>query len=260
VREATENYLDASWSDQTNYPLAGLLVNQALGAGRTVRTYNEETAEESGMVPSQYQAPASVFPDYDLHYPDTGREQGWDSEFQQFVSHHCTGELAAAYSSDCRLPSLEYVYLGEDHTTVVDEPGYPTIEAQVADNDYATAKIVDAVSHSPYWRSTLIVIVEDDPQGTGDHISQYRGFVALASPWVKRGFTTDVHYQWTSIVAAIDRLLGLPPISNLTAEARPLDDVFTNHPDFTPFTADPSGVSLYPFTPLPDAPVSIPTP
>ena len=250
-REDTENYLDSSWSDQANYPRAGLLVDQVLGAGLSVRTYNEELAQQSGLLPAQYQAPTSVFRNYDLSYPDTDREQGWESEFNQFAAHDCTGELGATYGTDCQLPSLEYVYLGEDHTTVEDKPGYPTIEAQVADNDYATARLVQAVSHSPYWSSTLIVIVEDDPQGTGDHVSAYRGLVALASPWVKRGFTTDVHYQWSSIVAAIDRILGLPPLSDYVATARPLDDMFTWQPDYTPFTADASGVTLYPFTPLP---------
>jgi len=259
-REVPENYLDASWSDQANYPTAGLLVSQALNAGRTVRTYNEETAQQSGLLPAQYQAPTTVFRNYDLGYPDTDRAAGWESEFNQFVAHDCSGQLAATYGSDCTLPSLEYVYLGEDHTTVYDKPGYPTVEAQVADNDYATARIVQAVSHSPYWGSTLIVIVEDDPQGTGDHVSAYRGLVAVASPWVKRGYTTDVHYDWASIVAAVDRLLGLPPLSDYVATSRPLDDMFTNRPSFTPFTADTSGVTVYPFTPLPASPVPLPLP
>jgi hypothetical protein len=253
-REVTENYLPSSWGDATNYPAAGILVEQAVNAGLSVRTYNEEIAQQSGLFPAQYQAPTSVFPNYDLSYSDTNREKGWESEFHQFVSHECTGELAVTYGADCQLPSLEYVYLGEDHTTVYDEPGYPTVEAQVADNDYATARIVDAVSHSPYWGSTLVVITEDDPQGTGDHVSAYRGLIALAGPWVKRGFITNVHFDWASAVGAIERILGLPPLSDYVAVARPLDNMFTWHPDLTPFSADTSGITLYPFTPLPSVP------
>jgi YVTN family beta-propeller protein len=258
-REATENYLGSSWSEKANYPVAGLLVDQALGAGMTVRTYNEETAQQSELLPAQYQAPTSVFRNYDLSYSDTDREHGWEAEFDQFVAHRCTGVLAVTYGADCQLPSLEYVYLGEDHTTVVDEPGYPTVEAQVADNDYATARIVQAVSHSPYWGSTLIVITEDDPQGTGDHVSAYRGLVAIASPWVKRGYATNVHYDWASAVGAIERVLGLTPLSDYVATTPPLADVFTNQPDFTPFTADASGITVYPFTPLPASPVPLPS-
>ena len=128
----------------------------------------------------------------------------------------------------------------------------------MADNDYATGRLVDAVSHSPDWASTLIVVVEDDPQGTGDHVSAYRGFVGLASPWVKRAYSTNATYGWSSVVGAVDRILGLPPITDYAAAARPLDDVFTATPDLTPLPADPSGTQLYPFTPLLASPVPLP--
>lgn len=250
-RSVIHGGMNDSWRDPTNYPATGLLVGQALHAGLTVRTYNEELAQQSGLLPSQYQAGTDVFPNYDLAVSDTRREQGWESEFRQFERHTCTGTLAKTYGANCQLPSLEYVYLGEDHTTVVDEPGYPTIQAQVADNDYATGRLIDAVSHSPDWASTLVVVVEDDPQGTGDDQSAYRGFIALASPWVKRGYISTTPYNLTSIVGAVDRVLGLPALTDYAATSRPLDDLFASSPDLTPFTADPSGALLYPFTPLP---------
>jgi hypothetical protein len=177
------------------------------------------------------------------------------TEFRQFESGRCTGALAEAYGSRCRLPALEYVYLGGDHTTVVDQPGYPTIPAQVADNDLATAQVIDAVSHSPDWRSTVVIVVEDDPQGTGDSRSAYRGPLVVASPWAKHGFVTDARYNLTSVVGAIDRMLGLPPLTDYARTSRPLDDLFANAPDQAPFTADPSAVrDRYPFTPLPGVP------
>ena len=248
--------LNDSWHDPTNYPRTGLLVEQAWRAGRSVRTYNEELAQQSGLLPARFQAGPDVFPNYDLKVSDTSREAGWEREFNQFEAHRCTGALAATYGADCRLPALEYVYLGEDHTTVVNEPGYPTIQAQVADNDYATAKVIDAVSHSPDWASTLVVVVEDDPQGTGDDQSAYRGFVAMASPWVKRGYVSTAPYNLASVVGAIDRILGLPPLTDFAATSRPLDDLFASEPDPTPFTADPSGVQTFPFVALPGVPPS----
>ena len=243
--------IDGDWHNPENYPSTGLLVGQALHAGLSVRTYNEELAQQSTLIPANVQAPTPVFPNYDLHVSDTSREMGWETEFSQFESHHCTGVLASTYGASCSLPSLEYVYLGEDHTTVVDEPGYPTIEAQVADNDYATGRVIDAVSHSPDWASTLVVVVEDDPQGTGDDLSAYHGFIALASPYIKRGYISTVHYELPSVVGAIDGILGLPPLTDYVAEARPLDDLFTTTADLTPFTADASGVGVFPFTALP---------
>jgi hypothetical protein len=247
-------HLNDSWHDPTNYPTSGLLVEQAWKAGLSVRTYNEELAQQSGLLPPQYQASTSVFPNYNLHVSDVVRERGWKSEFDQFEAHSCTGDLASTYGSQCSLPALEYVYLGEDHTTVVNQPGYPTVQAQVADNDYATGLLIDAVSHSPDWGSTLVIVVEDDPQGTGDHVSAYHGLLAVASPWIRRGEISSTPYNLTSAIAAIDRILGLPPITDFAATTRPLDDLFTSVPDLTPFTADPSGVQLYPFTPLPGQP------
>jgi YVTN family beta-propeller protein len=244
-------HLSDSWRDPTNYPSSGLLVEQAWKAGRTIRTYNEELAQQSGLLPSQYQASPSIFPNYDLRTSDVVREQGWEGEFNQFERHACTSALGTTYGPRCQLPDLEYVYLGNDHTTVVNEPGYPTVEAQVADNDYATAKLIEAVSHSPDWASTLVIVVEDDPQGTGDHVSAYRGLLALASPYVTRGVISTTNYDLTSAVAAIDRILGLPAISDYARTTRPLDDLFSSQPDLTPFVADSSGVQRYPFTPLP---------
>ncbi|HEX8074389.1 MAG TPA: bifunctional YncE family protein/alkaline phosphatase family protein [Thermoleophilaceae bacterium] len=240
-----------SWKDPENFPRGGTLADQAWKAGLSVRTYNMETVKDARLIPEELQADPAVFPNFDLHIPDSRREAGWESEFRQFEEHRCTGKLAATYGANCSLPDFTYVFLGGDHTTVVDEPGYPRIEAQVADNDYATGKLIDVVSHSSYWPSTLVIVVEDDPQGTGDHISAYRGLMAVASPWVKRGFITNASYNLASTVGAIDRILGLPPLTDYAATSRPLDDIFAPEPDYTPFDADGSGVASYPFVPLP---------
>jgi hypothetical protein len=250
------DHVSDSWHDPVNYPGTGLLTQQAHAARLTVRAYNEETAQQSHLLPDELQAPTSVYPNYDLKVPDVQREAGWEGEFRQFADHHCENDLARTYGTRCELPALEYVYLGGDHTTVVDEPGYPTIQAQVADNDLATAKVIDAVSHSPYWASTAVFVVEDDPQGTGDARSPFRGFLAVASPWAKRGYISHTPYNLTSVVGAIDRILGLPPITDFALTSRPLDDLFNDRPDFTPFSADGSGVARYPFTPLPGVPPS----
>jgi DNA-binding beta-propeller fold protein YncE len=244
-------HVNSSWRDPQNYPLGGTIADQAFRGGRSVRTYNMETAQQAKRIPKQFQADTSVFPNYNLHIPDSQREAGWESEFQQFESHHCTGALAATYGADCSLPAFEYVYLGGDHTTVTDQPGFPTLEAQVADNDYATGRLIDVVSHSSYWNSTLVIVVEDDPQGTGDHLSAYHGLMAVASPWLKRGYISTAPYNLASPIAAIDRILGLPPLTDYAATSRPLDDVFADSPDYTPFAADASGVAAHPFVPLP---------
>jgi hypothetical protein len=140
-----------------------------------------------------------------------------------------------------------------DHTSVTNQRGYPTLQAQVANNDYATGLLIEAVSHSPDWMSTLVVVLEDDPQSAGDTVSPWRGILAIASPWIKRGQISHVHYSQTSVIAAIDALLGLPPLTDYVATSRPLDDLFISdgHPDMTPFVADSTAVERFPFVPVP---------
>ena len=244
-------HISEAWRDRANIPPAGTLADQALRAGRTIRTYAMDTAEFARLIPPSVQASPTLYPRYDIHIADAKREAGWESEFHQFAMHQCAGALATTYGAHCNLPDFEYVYFGNDHTTTVNQPGYAPIEAQVADNDYATGKVIDTVSHSPYWASTLVIVVEDDPQGTGDHISPYRGLLAMASPWVKRGFISHAPYNLASVVAAIDRILGLPPLSDFAATSRPLDDLFASSPRMAPFSVDGSGVAAHPFVPLP---------
>ena len=45
--------------------------------------------------------------------------------------------------------------------------GAPTPAAQVADNDLAFGQIVEAISHSRFWKDTCIFAIEDDPQAAG---------------------------------------------------------------------------------------------
>ena len=63
-------------------------------------------------------------------------------------------------------PAFESVELMMDHfgqfkTNVA---GLNTPYLQISDNDYALGLLVEAVSHSPYWKDTAIFVLEDDSQ------------------------------------------------------------------------------------------------
>ena len=64
---------------------------------------------------------------------------------------------------------------------------------------------------------------------------------------------SDTSYSLTSVVGAIDHILGLAAITDFALTSRPLDDLFIDTPHYAPFSADGSGVALNPFTPLPGA-------
>jgi DNA-binding beta-propeller fold protein YncE len=136
------------------------------------------------------------------------------------------------------LARFTYILLPNDHTGGV-TPGNPTPETQVADNDYGVGILVDGLSHSEYWANTVILVLEDDPQGCLDHVDSHRSFLLAISPWAKRNHVSHVNTNYQSVFATITRILGVPPMGRPDASSAPLWDLFTATPDFEPWTAIP---------------------
>lgn len=139
------------------------------------------------------------------------------------------------------LADFTYLLLPNDHTLGT-QPGAQTPESMVADNDYAVGLLVDAVSHSPYWPETAIIVLQDDPQGCQDHVEAHRSFVLVISPWARRGYVSKAHGSFMSIFATLEAIFGVPPLGRPDAAASPLWDMFTATPDFTPYDALPRQV------------------
>jgi YVTN family beta-propeller protein len=137
------------------------------------------------------------------------------------------------------LPTLSLVRLPHDHfgSTSTAIAGLNTPSLQMSDNDYAVGKLVDTISHSPYWRNTAIFILEDDSQNGGDHIDSHRSFVYVISPYSKRGVTISTNYNTVNVLRTIEDLLGIEHLNQSDANAAPMADVFTHTPDFTPYSA-----------------------
>lgn len=134
-------------------------------------------------------------------------------------------------------PSFVSIWVPNDHTRGT-SAGAPTPVTMIADNDHATGLIVEAISSSPYWKDTVILIFEDDPQGVPDHVDAHRGPCLVVGPHVKRGHTSHVHYSFPSFHRTMGLILGLPPISRFDAKAAPFLDVFTEDPEnIEPYTA-----------------------
>ncbi len=132
-------------------------------------------------------------------------------------------------------PKFVYISLPNDHT-FGGAAGKPHPECMVADNDYGLGILVDAITHSKYWESTIIFVIEDDPQSAaGDHIDAHRSIALAISPWVKHNYLSSVHYSNPSLYRTIEMLLGIPPMNRNTATAAPMYDIFTSEPDFTPY-------------------------
>lgn len=131
-------------------------------------------------------------------------------------------------------PPFIYMLFPNDHHNGCQWP-YPSPESMVADNDEATGRLIDWLSHSEYWESTVVFVIEDDPQQGRDHIDPHRSILLVAGGWVKRNHVSPVHYSEPNIHATIEHILGLPPMTQFDEIAQPMWDLFADEPDLTPF-------------------------
>src|SRR4051795_13537354 len=98
----------------------------------------------------------------------------------------CFRQKFAMQVATSSVPAFNYLVLTNDHTNGL-AAGRRTPRAMVADNDYALGQIVDTISHSSIWKSSLILVVEDDSQDGADHIDAHRIPAFAISPFAKRG-------------------------------------------------------------------------
>ncbi|MCB9547184.1 MAG: hypothetical protein H6706_15240 [Myxococcales bacterium] len=141
------------------------------------------------------------------------------------------------------LAAFTYLLLPNDHTEGT-RAGSPTPESMVADNDYAVGLVVEALSRSPFWPRTAIVILQDDPQGCQDHVDAHRSPLLVVSPYARRGHLSKVNASFSSVFATFTAILGLPPMGRPDASAAPLYDMFTATADLTPYTALPRRIPV----------------
>jgi DNA-binding beta-propeller fold protein YncE len=164
----------------------------------------------------------------DTHYPGIVYAQG-----RPDVDKSCY--LAGRLRVRCDLPSFTYAVQSNDHTYGGDS-GQPAPEVMIAVNDEASGLLLDALSHSPMWKDTLLIITEDDPQDGGDHVDLHRSLLLMASPWIKRGYVSHGHYDMASVYKLVAHLFGIPYHNDMIRNAMVPFDAFTATPDYTPFT------------------------
>jgi hypothetical protein len=124
--------------------------------------------------------------------------------------------------------------LPNDHTSGT-RVGKPTPRAYVADNDLALGRVVEAVSKSKFWKETAIFVIEDDAQNGPDHVDAHRVTSLVVSPYTKRKFVDSTMYSTSSLLRTMELILGLKPMSQFDAAARPMYHSFAAAPDLTTF-------------------------
>ena len=175
------------------------------------------------------------FADFKIDYPDQLRADEFLNEFDQFVR-------ARQQHKGAELPNFVLLRLPNDHTAAT-RPGKCKPSACVADNDLAVGRVVEAVSHSPYWDDTAIFILEDDAQNGADHVDAHRSIAFVISkyaPIAAKGPFLDHHFYTTvNMIRTMEELLGLPPMNNNDSQAAVMAPLFTGRGQQPPFTADP---------------------
>jgi phospholipase C len=107
----------------------------------------------------------------------------------------------------------------------------------VADNDWAVGKVVEGLSHSPFWKSMAIIVIEDDAQGGVDHIDGHRMPALVVSPYVRRGSIDHTMYTHPGVLKTIELMLGLPNMTLFDLVANDMRASFTDTADLAPYAA-----------------------
>lgn len=176
----------------------------------------------------RFSCPAS--PGWNMRIPDQVRADAFLEEFR-------------AFERDGHWPNLIILYLPDDHTSGT-RAGSPTPRAQVADNDLALGRVVDAISHSRFWAETCIVVIEDDPQNGFDHVDGHRSLCLVVSPYTKRGVVISQFYNQTSVLHTMQRMLGIPPMNQIDALSPLMTACFQSKADLTPYACLPTNIPL----------------
>lgn len=173
---------------------------------------------------------APEYPGWEMQIPDMVRA---DAFLREFAAAEAKGEW----------PNLILIYLPQDHTNGT-APELPTPRAHLADNDLALGRIVEAISKSRFWPKTVIFVNEDDPQDGFDHVDGHRSLCLVVSPYSRSGRVVSEFYNQTSVIHTMNRILGLPPLTQFDAMAPLMTACFGPVADLAPYRCRDANIAL----------------
>ncbi|MGI8767361.1 MAG: bifunctional YncE family protein/alkaline phosphatase family protein [Gemmatimonadaceae bacterium] len=225
-------------SDDVSEPANGYLWDMAARANITLRNYGEFVVRDTvggravyiGNKPFLATHTNPDYPGFDLNELDQTRMNVWLGEFAEYVKSGA-------------MPQLEIIRLPNDHTAGA-RAGSRTPRAFMADNDLALGRMIEALSRSPFWKNTVVFVVEDDAQNGPDHVDSHRAPAFVISAYNGGG----VIHRWTNttdVLATMSEILHTGSLSQFDYYGRPLRDIWATTPDLTPYVAIVPNVDLH---------------
>lgn len=241
--------------DPITYSTSGFIWDGVLAAGLTFRNYGEmDYAEpvESGKTgkqiwedyvakkPQEFTQNIGIanlrryscraYPGWNMNIPDQLRIDEFLKEFREFEK---TGDF----------PNFTIVYLPQDHAG-----GAVSARSNVADNDLAVGRLVEAITNSQFYKDTVVFINEDDPQAGTDHVDGHRSICLVVSPYSRKQGTVSEFYNQTSVLRTIGQIFGIAPMNQRDASSSLMTACFNSKLDTSPYKA------ITPKTPLDEFP------
>lgn len=225
---------DGNERGDVDEPAGGYLWDAAIKKGLSLRNYGEygeRVRNDDKNAVAKYRATKPAldpftnhdYPIFDMKISDQIRADVWLKDFEEFVKNK-------------NLPALEIMHLPRDHTAG-GRAKFNTPKACFADNDLALGRIVEAVSNSPYWKDTVIFVLEDDAQDGPDHVDSHRSVLLTISAYNK---AAAIHrfVNTTDVFATMEEILGLAPLSQFDFYGKSLQrEIFNEKADLKPFAA-----------------------
>ncbi len=179
------------------------------------------------MPDALYRNTSRDYPGFSTDIPDQTRADRFIAELDQ---RYKSGKEA--------LPQFLYVTLPNDRTGE-DRPdgAYPYASSWVADNDLALGRILEYLSHSPWWKETAVFVTEDVAAGGIDLVDAHRTVLLAAGPYVRRDYVSHTNSSFPGLLKTVFELLHIPALNLMDQTAPALRDLFTDTPDFTPYKA-----------------------
>jgi len=169
------------------------------------------------------------FPIFNMNIPD------------QYRAHWFMKDVEELFLSGKQpFPAFVNIAICNDHgADPKPDKGYPYLASWMADNDLAMGRIIEFLTHTPYWKNMAIFVTQDDSGGEPDHLDAQRSVLLVISPYARRGYVSHRHTTIVSMHRTLYQIFGLPPLNMFDALANDFADCFIKTPDFRPYKVRP---------------------